>query len=100
LSSTLAPGGLTTKTFVTSSAGTITVALDSLDANPGAAPQVAIGVVGTDTPTCTLTKIVDAVPGTGPQIVEVADAGIYCAGVIDQGTLTKPASFALTIAHP
>jgi hypothetical protein len=47
-----------------------------------------------------LTKIVDAVPGSGPQIVEMADAGIYCAGLIDQGALTTPSNFSLTVAHP
>jgi hypothetical protein len=97
--STLAPGGVTTKTFVTATNGTIAVSLDSFDA-PGVTPRLAIGVLGTDETACTLTTIVDAVPGAGPQILQAADAGIYCAGVVDPGTLTTPASFSLTIAHP
>ncbi|HWB30012.1 MAG TPA: hypothetical protein VG736_05880 [Vicinamibacterales bacterium] len=98
--STLAPGGVTTKTFVTSTNGTIAVSLDSFDGGAGVTPRLAIGVVGTDATACRLTTVVDAVPGTGPQIIQAADAGIYCAGVIDPGTLTTPASFSLTIAHP
>jgi hypothetical protein len=98
--SAVSPGGVTTKTFVTAVNGTISVSLDSFDGGSGVTPQLALGVVGTDETTCTLTTIVDAVPGAGPRIVEMADAGIYCAGVIDQGALTRQASFSLTISHP
>jgi hypothetical protein len=100
ITSSVSPRGVTTRTFTTSVPGTISVSLDSFDAYPAVTPQIALGVVGTDTPDCSLTKIVDAVPGSGPQIVEMADAGIYCAGLIDQGALTTPSNFALTIAHP
>lgn len=98
--SALSPGGVTTKTFVTSTNGTIAVSLDRFDGAPGVTPRLAIGVVGTDETSCTLTTIVNAVPGAGPHIVQPADAGVYCAGVVDPGTLTTPASFSLTVSHP
>jgi hypothetical protein len=44
--------------------------------------------------------MVNASPGTTPQINTQADAGQYCVQVYDLGTLIDPSGFALKIEHP
>jgi hypothetical protein len=100
LDSVVSPSGMTTKSFVTSREGDISITLNSAGPNGDTPVGLAIGVGGTDGGPCTLTRIVQTQAGPSPQITEHADAGIYCAAVIDPGTFTTAQNFSLTIAHP
>jgi hypothetical protein len=99
--STITPGGRASKTFVTSAEGDIAITLDSLGGPAGTEAGLGIGVLGSDaSSTCTMTRLVHTTPGSGPQIVEHADAGVYCAVLLDVGQITSAQDFSLTIAHP
>jgi len=99
-SSTLPRGGSVTKTVTTSTEGTIDVTLTSLGSQPNAEVGLGIGVVPSTSASCTLTKIVRVKAGSTPQISEKVDAGSYCIGLSDVGTLTAPTTFSVTIVHP
>jgi hypothetical protein len=98
--STLLPGGIASKTFVASTAGTVAITLNSLGVSGPIG--LGIGVYGTDvTTSCTLTKIVNVMPGAAPQLVEQVDAGTYCAAVIDTaGTVSRSTTFSMNISNP
>lgn len=92
-------GGVTSKTFVASTEGTVNITLNSLgglDAEAG----LGIGVVGTDNTQCTLARVVRTRPGASPQISVPVDAGIYCAAVLDVGNFTTSQPFSITISNP
>ena len=99
-SSVLPPRGTVSKSFVVSTEGTIDVTLDSVASSPDATFALGLGVVPTDSSNCTLTTIVRTRPGGPAQLSALANAGSYCAAVIDDGALTSPSSFSITIAHP
>jgi hypothetical protein len=94
-SSVLAPGGASTRTFTLNSAGTIVVTLTA-----GPTVGLGVGLPRTNGGGCRLGVMVNASPGTAPQINTQADAGQYCVQVYDLGTLTDPSGFALKIDHP
>lgn len=99
-SSTVLPGGVTSKTFIAGSEGDVTVTLKSLG-NTARTVGLGLGIYGTDvTTTCTLTKIVNVPAGSAPQITAHVDAGPYCAAVIDTGTITLPTTFSMEISNP
>jgi hypothetical protein len=98
-SSTILPGGVSSKTFVASQEGDVSITLKSVATNRPVG--LGIGVYGTDvTTTCTLTRIVNVPPGTVPQITEHVDAGPYCAAVVDTGTISAPTAFSMDITNP
>lgn len=99
-SSVLPPRGTVSKSFVLSTEGTIDITLESIANAPNAVVALGLGVVPTDSSNCTLTTIVRTKPGGPPQLSARADAGSYCAAVIDDGALTAPSNFTMTIAHP
>jgi hypothetical protein len=98
--SLLPPRGTVSKSFVLSTEGTIDVTLNSIANAPNATVALGIGVVATDNSNCVLTTIVRTKAGGTPQLSARADAGSYCAAVIDDGALTTPSNFTMTIAHP
>jgi hypothetical protein len=100
LESTLTPGGQSSKTFVLSTAGTITATLNSAGANNDAVMGFGLGVVPSDSNVCTLTHVIEITPGSPRQISAPADAGIYCAAVFDSGATIAPTDFSFTIEHP
>lgn len=95
-SSTLAPGGTSSKSFTLDKAGTITVTLTSAGTTVG----LGVGLPRTTGGGCRLGVSVNATPSTNPQINTSADAGQYCVQVFDLGTLKDPVPFALKIDHP
>jgi hypothetical protein len=98
--SVLPPGGTVSKSFVLSTEGTIDVTLNSIAGSPNATVALGLGVVATDNSNCVLTTIVRTKAGSTPQLSARADAGSYCAAVIDDGILTAPSNFTMTLAHP
>jgi len=96
-SSTVAPGGQSSRSFTVDASGTINVTLTA-----AGAPTLGLGV-GLPRTTgggCRLGVTVNASAGTTPQISTNADAGQYCVEVYDLGTITDPVGFAVKIDHP
>lgn len=99
-SSVVPPGGTVSKSFVLSTEGTIDVTLNSVGSSPNTVMALGLGVVPSDATTCTVTTLIRTTPGSVPQLSAHANAGSYCAAIIDDGALTAPSTFTMTIAHP
>jgi hypothetical protein len=95
-SSTVAPGGQSTRSFTVNASGTINVTVTVA----GAAVGVGVGLPRLTGGGCRLGITVNTSAGTTPQISTAADAGQYCVQVYDLGTLSDPVGFALKIDHP
>jgi len=95
-SSTVAPGGQSTRSFTVNASGTINVTLTAAGATLG----VGVGLPRVSGGGCRLGVTVNGAAGTTPQISAAADAGQYCVQVYDLGTLSDPVGFALKIDHP
>lgn len=90
--------GATTRTFSTTTAGTVKVTLSTLG-NGTVRAGVGVGVSATSAP-CSLAVSLVTGPSTTPQIITTADPGNYCVQVYDPGTLTADTEFSVTIEHP
>ena len=95
-SSTVAPGGQSTRSFTVNASGTISVTVTAAGATVG----VGVGLPRLSGGGCRLGVTVNASAATNPQISTAADAGQYCVQVYDLGTLSDPVGFALKIDHP
>ena len=96
-SSTVAPGGQSSRSFAVDASGTINVTLTAAGA---AALGLGVGLPRTTGGGCRLGVSVNTSAGTTPQISTAADAGQYCVEVYDLGTITDPVGFAVKIDHP
>jgi len=96
--SALAQGGSTTRTFVTSTSGTIKLTLASLGTGAQKA-GIGVGITTTAAP-CSLAQSVITLPGSSPQISLPADQGTYCVQIFDVGTLVDDTPFSLTVEYP
>lgn len=98
-SSAVVPGGASSRAFVVSKAGTLTVTLSSA----GAATTIVglgLGIPNPSGTGCNLTTAVTTTPGANPQLTASVDAGAYCVRIYDVGTLTDSVGFAITIVRP
>ena len=95
-SSTVAPGGQSTRSFTVNASGTISVTVTAAGATVG----VGVGLPRLSGGGCRLGVTVNASAATNPQISTPADAGQYCVQVYDLGMLSDPVGFALKIDHP
>ena len=95
-SSTVAPGGQSSRSFTVNSSGPINVTLTAAGATLG----LGIGLPRVTGGGCRLSVNVNTSAGSTPQLSASADAGQYCVQVYDLGTLTDPVGFALKIDHP
>ncbi len=95
-SSTVAPGGQSSRSFTVNAAGTINVTLTAAGDTLG----LGVGVPRVSGGGCRLGVSVNTGPGSAPQITTSADAGQYCVQVYDLGTLRDPVGFAVKIDHP
>jgi hypothetical protein len=93
---TLAPGGTVMHTFTASAVGAATVTLISTGP-PSTLLGLGIGIPGANIGGCDLTKTVQALPGSTPQLTASVEAGSYCAGAFDVGTV-GPNGVLVTIA--
>jgi len=93
---TLAPGGTVMHTFTASAVGAATVTLMTTDP-PSIRLGLGIGVPGANIGGCDLTKTVQALPGGAAQLSASVEAGDYCAGAFDVGTV-GPNGVLVTIA--
>ena len=96
-SSTVAPGGQSSRSFTVDASGTVNVTLTAAGA---AALGLGVGLPRTTGGGCRLSVSVNTSAGTTPQISTAADAGQYCVEVYDLGSITDPVGFAVKIDHP
>ena len=94
----LSVAGATTRSFTTSTSGTIKVTLSSLG-NGSQVAGIGIGVPATSAP-CSLAMSTVTGPGSDAQIVASADAGVYCVQVYDAGRLTGDLEFSMKVEYP
>jgi hypothetical protein len=97
-SSVLFPGGFTSRTFEASSAGIVTVIMDTISPDSVASLAGGLGFPRTDGGGCQLTSTF--VASRGAQLAVPVEIGTYCVKVSDPGTLTQVTSFSMRIIHP
>jgi hypothetical protein len=98
--SVLAAGGATSRTFVATQAGAVTVGLS--DANPDVKVGLGLGVPNGQGTICSLTYSVTTSKSTVAQISTTADQGSYCVEVFDVGNVPAKSAiaFQITVVHP
>jgi hypothetical protein len=95
----MAPTGSAVRTFTASAAGTVTVTLTSTA--PATLVGLGIGIPGSATGGCDMTTSVTTSGGSAPQISASVDAGTFCAGAFDRGTVGSGGVLvSITIVHP
>jgi hypothetical protein len=99
LNAIMAPTGVAVRTFTASAAGTVTVTLNST--SPATVVGLGIGIPGTASGGCDMTTTVNTSGGGAPQLSAAVDAGTFCAGTFDRGTVGSGGVLvSLTIVHP
>jgi hypothetical protein len=99
LNAVMAPQGSAVRTFTASASGTVTVTLTSTA--PATLVGLGIGIPGTSTGGCDMTTTVNTSGGSTPQISAAVNAGTFCAGAFDRGTVGSGGVLvSITIAHP
>lgn len=95
----MAPKGTAVRTFLANQSGTVTVLL--ADAQPTVTLGLGVGIRGSTGADCRFTQTVNTGPGTTPQLSVLVDAGTYCAGAYDIGTVGQPGvTVTVTVTHP
>jgi hypothetical protein len=99
LNSSLAPNGGSFRVFTASQAGTVTVRLASTNP-PGLSLGVGVGVL-VGTTDCRMSTSVVTTASDQAQVTASVNAGTYCAGVYDPGTLGSTfVGIVVNIQHP
>ncbi len=95
----MAPKGSLVRSFTASAAGTVTVTLNSTA--PATIVGLGIGIPGGAAGGCDMTSTVNTAGGSAPQISASVDAGDFCAGAFDRGTVgSGGVVVSITIVHP
>lgn len=98
-SGNLAPGGASSHPFTISrSNGTLEVTLTRVST---ANLQIGLGVGNPTDGSCTFLTgaSIRTAASTTPQLSGVTNAGSYCVGVFDPGTLTETVGYSVTVSH-
>lgn len=95
---TVVPGGSASRAFTLATGGTVGATLTSTTP-AGTTLGLGLGIPRSDG-SCALSGSVMTVAGSTPQIALAADAGTFCVKVYDQGSLTAPVAFTLSISRP
>ncbi len=99
LNAIVAPQGSAVRTYTASAAGTVTVTLNST--SPATLVGLGIGIPGNSAGGCDMTSTVNASGGSAPQISASVDAGTFCAGAFNRGTVGSGGVLvSITIVHP
>jgi hypothetical protein len=98
-SSVVAVKGVSTRSFRVLQDGVVTLTLISAGPPSTVSIGFGVGVPRPDGTGCNLGRVVIAQAGTSPQLSVNVDAGLYCIGVYDPGTLLDAVSFSLSIYH-
>ena len=100
ITGTMAPGGVLFHNFTASAAGTVNITLTTTDP-ASTLVGLGLGIPGTNTGSCDLTKTVQTRSGAAAQLSASVEAGDYCAGTFDVGGLPKAGVLVIyTVAHP
>lgn len=98
--STLAPGGTVMHSFTASAVGAVNVTLTTTNP-PSTLLGLGIGIPGVNVGGCDLTKTVQTLPGATAQLTATVEAGDYCAGAFDVGTVGRNGVLVtISVAHP
>lgn len=97
---TMAPRGTAIHEFTASGTGAVSVTLSATNP-PSMVVGLGIGIPGANIGGCDLTKTTPALAGATAQLTATVEAGVYCAGAFDLGTV-PPSGVVVTIsvAHP
>jgi hypothetical protein len=99
LNGIMAPNGTAARTFPARQGGTVTVLLSS--AQPSVTLGLGVGIPGSTGVECRFTQTVNTPAGTTPQLSVSVDAGTYCAGAYDIGTVGQAGvTVTITVTHP
>jgi hypothetical protein len=98
---TLPVGGSSFYSFVIGANGTLNVTLNSLlvDGAPFTS-TIGLSVGNPGGTTCVALTSGDETPGPTPQATGTYGPGTFCVRIYDDGTLTAPVAFDISIAHP
>jgi hypothetical protein len=95
----MAPKGTAVRTFTARLSGTVTVQLS--DAQPSVTLGLGVGIRGDTGADCRFSQTVNTAAGPTPQLSVPVDAGTYCAGAYDIGTVGQPGvTVTVTVTHP
>ena len=99
LNGIMAPNGTAIRGFLARQQGTVTVQLTRAD--PSITLGLGVGIraaIGTD---CMFSQTVNTAAGATPQLSVSVDAGTYCAGTYDLGSVgTNGVAVTITVTHP
>jgi hypothetical protein len=97
--STLLRGGVASRAFGLSNAGTLRVRLNNL--SPSGAVGLALGVPALIDNTCLRTVVMDVPAGAAPELAAEVDGGDYCVAIFDRGAITGDSvNFSIDIVRP
>lgn len=97
-SSSLAPGGTASRSYVMETPGTLMARLSSTTPD-GVVLGLGIGIPQGAGAGCSLTVSVQTAAGPTAQVSIATDAGAYCIQLYDLGTLTEPLPFTLSFSR-
>lgn len=92
--------GSSTRTFVVSETGTVSVTLTAAGPPAGVALGVGVGIPRATGGGCSLSRSVTTAAASAPQLSVTAEPGTYCVQVFDVGTLTGDVGFTVSVRHP
>jgi hypothetical protein len=99
-SGTMAPGGTAIRQFDASASGTVSVTLTTTDP-ASTLVGLGIGIPGANIGACDMTKTIQTRAGSTAQLTAAVDAGSFCAGAFDVGTVgSAGVVLTFTVAHP
>lgn len=95
-------GTSTYHTFTAGAAGSVAVTLGSLTnvAGQPLTASVVLGVGQLNADNCALAPSVTARPALEAHLTNAVDAGAYCVSLVDTGSLTETAFYAVRVVHP
>ena len=99
ISSRLTVNGAFSRTFIATTAGTVTATLTRAGGS-GTRVGLGIGVPFGGVARCTLNQSITTTASASPQLSAKVDAGQYCVVVFDIGSLTDAIDFDLTVVFP
>ncbi|MGE0448821.1 MAG: hypothetical protein AB7Q29_04485 [Vicinamibacterales bacterium] len=97
-SSNLDPRGAVWRVLLVRQSGVLVATLSS-SSQPSANVGFAIGL-GDSTNGCLVTRERLGPASAVPELSAEVDTGYYCVKIFDEGSLTSPMSFTITIVHP
>jgi len=80
--------------------GNVNVTLNGATSAGDPSIQVGLGLGSPNAQDCRVTSSITTAAGATAQLTNVFSPGVYCVRIFDTGTLSAPATFDISIAHP